>query len=155
MICISIAVMKKTKEGVPCKTCGGTERYISNSGCVSCYRERSKRWRKNNRELYNEYQRNYTMPYRRSRDISKATPPWANLAEIAFIYKECERLAEEMKMPFVVDHVIPLRGKKVCGLHVEYNLRVTSIGLNDIKASKFDSEHESEAMMRRLKGVEY
>ena len=53
--------------GTPCKKCGNTERYISGKhNCVKCTRGSSKRrwidgknteWRKENKELVNEYNR--------------------------------------------------------------------------------------------------
>jgi hypothetical protein len=43
-------------------------------------------------------------------------PKWANLAKIKEIYAKCPQGLE-------VDHIIPLKGKNVCGLHVENNLQ--------------------------------
>lgn len=43
-------------------------------------------------------------------------PQWANRAEIARIYRERPKGMH-------VDHIVPLQGKNVCGLHVEYNLQ--------------------------------
>ena len=47
-----------------------------------------------------------------------ATPSWANKGAISAIYKE----AAERGMH--VDHIVPLKGKNVSGLHVEYNLQL-------------------------------
>lgn len=49
-------------------------------------------------------------------DIKVRTPSWANLDKIRSIYENCP---EGMH----VDHIIPLRGKLVSGLHVENNLQ--------------------------------
>jgi len=54
----------------------------------------------------------------------QATPAWANRGSIAAIYAEADRLTKETGEPWHVDHVVPLRSKLVCGLHVEANLRV-------------------------------
>lgn len=57
----------------------------------------------------------------------KATPPWvdkAHLDKIRKIYKEAERMSVMMNEPYHVDHIVPLQGGTVCGLHVWWNLRV-------------------------------
>ena len=49
---------------------------------------------------------------------SNATPVWADFDAIKDIYLE----AEYQQMH--VDHIVPLRGKTVCGLHVHENLQL-------------------------------
>ena len=46
----------------------------------------------------------------------QATPKWANIDSIKEIYQNCPD-------GYHVDHVIPLQGENVTGLHVEYNLQ--------------------------------
>jgi hypothetical protein len=62
----------------------------------------------------------------------KATPPWADLEAIASLY------AEGAASGMDVDHVIPLKGKLVSGLHVETNLRLLPPTENNKKYNKFD-----------------
>lgn len=61
----------------------------------------------------------------------QAIPKWANLKEIRKIYKK----AKELNL--VVDHIIPLQSKLVCGLHVEHNLQLLTASENSIKHNKF------------------
>jgi hypothetical protein len=52
------------------------------------------------------------------------TPPWADMDAIRRIYAEAVRLTEATGVVHHVDHVLPLRGKRVSGLHVHTNLQV-------------------------------
>jgi hypothetical protein len=52
------------------------------------------------------------------------TPSWANKDAIKQIYKEAKQLTAQTGILYEVDHIIPIRGELVCGLHVESNLRI-------------------------------
>lgn len=60
--------------------------------------------------------------YRRC--LKRATPKWANKAAIRKLYEEAKIMTRATGLLHTVDHVIPLRGETVCGLHVEHNLQV-------------------------------
>lgn len=67
----------------------------------------------------------------RKSHIAKATPQWADQAHIREIYKKAG--ADGMH----VDHVIPLKGALVCGLHVETNLQLLSPLENMKKGNRY------------------
>lgn len=66
----------------------------------------------------------YKARYRASR--KQATPPWLTdnqNEQILAVYEEARRLTEQTGIPHEVDHIVPLAGKIVSGLHVPWNLR--------------------------------
>jgi hypothetical protein len=70
---------------------------------------------------------------------NKATPSWANLEQIGRIYTLCAKVSEKTGVVHHVDHAVPLRGKSVCGLHVENNLQIIPAKMNLEKSNKFSS----------------
>jgi len=68
---------------------------------------------------------------RKARKI-KATSIWANKDYIDGIY-EVAILFSRAGLKMHVDHIVPLKSKKVCGLHNEHNLRVLSAVENLVK----------------------
>lgn len=71
----------------------------------------------------------------RMQRIKQATPPWADKAAIRKIYVKARELG------LTVDHIYPLRGKTVSGLHVENNLQLLTQVDNDSKGNKFGEDH--------------
>lgn len=65
------------------------------------------------------------------------TPGWVNMAHIADVYLECMRLSFETGVQHHVDHIIPLAGDTVSGLHVSENLRITTAYENMRKGNRF------------------
>lgn len=63
---------------------------------------------------------------------------WANKDAIRKFYEEAERLTRKTKILYEVDHIIPLLGVNVSGLHVENNLRVITKRRNRMKSNRFD-----------------
>lgn len=68
--------------------------------------------------------------FMRRKGVVQATPPWADKAAILAVYD----LARSLDMH--VDHIVPLRGKTVSGLHVESNLRPLPPLLNRMKGAR-------------------
>jgi hypothetical protein len=87
----------------------------------------TRRWKEENREeaLRRARERDAANPAKRNAKMARyraqrlqATPAWADDAEIATIYEAARVLGMH------VDHVVPLRSKRVCGLHCTANLQM-------------------------------
>jgi len=75
--------------------------------------------------------------------LRKRMPQWLSKThweEINRLYKESHRLTRETGTVHHVDHIVPLRGKTVSGLHVPWNLQVMVGQENLRKAAKFSDE---------------
>lgn len=66
----------------------------------------------------------------------QATPAWANEFFIAEAYDLAQLRTKATGFQWDVDHIVPLRSKKVCGLHVENNLRVIPAVINRSKSNR-------------------
>lgn len=63
--------------------------------------------------------------------IKQRTPSWADLQKIVEFYKNCPE-------GYQVDHIIPLRGKKVSGLHIVENLQYLTAKENRNKSNYYE-----------------
>ena len=67
---------------------------------------------------------------------TRAAVPWADQRLIQFKYDLAARMTEATGYQWDVDHIIPLRHKLVCGLHVENNLQVITHTANIKKGNR-------------------
>lgn len=92
------------------------------------------KWAVDNKALVNE-----KIAYRNAIK-RRATAAWADRAKIKEIYTECVRITEETGVPHEVDHIYPLQGKTVCGLHCQDNLNIITQFENIQKSNRMPTE---------------
>jgi hypothetical protein len=128
--------------GIPCKHGHIAPRLISNRSCKICSYERRKKyqdnpnylewiknnkaqscakWQKNNKGKVNANTRKYQAAK------LKRTPSWLTSFDILHmqcLYQVAVMRSAESNQEWHVDHIIPLQGETVSGLHVPWNLQV-------------------------------
>jgi hypothetical protein len=153
------------RTGKPCKRGHASTRWVKNNECVECsrlwqkakygkYPEKERaRWRAVKKKNYKANARkrieatlswqmenpdklNARTAKRHAAKI-KRTPMWANHKAIERVYAQAKLAEAVTGFPHHVDHIVPLQGKNVCGLHVEHNLQVLEAGENCSKGNRF------------------
>jgi len=93
----------------------------------------SKNWRDENKSIV------YALVAKRRSDVMQRTPKW--LTPIDFFEMECiyryRTALNAIGLDYHVDHIIPLRGKLVSGLHTPFNLQVIPANDNVRKSNSF------------------
>lgn len=98
------------------------------------------------KKKYVESKRGYVNAYAASRRSDKIlrTPAWLSefdILKIKCIYQMAAMYSKVNCEKYEVDHVIPLRGKLVSGLHVPSNLQIIMASENRLKHNKFEVGH--------------
>jgi len=101
------------------------QKYIDNPSKVNATNDN---WRKRNRKRITSY-------YAAHRAAKKQrTPSWADMEAIKAFYSKCPD-------GYHVDHIIPLNGKTVCGLHVLNNLQYLPASENQRKFNRLEGQY--------------
>lgn len=115
------------KDNITKKRQQGKEYYIKNKEKVRQYYDR---WRKANPEkcilLSSEYLKRRTL----------AKPLWYEPDKVKQLYLKRDELSKLWGIQLHVDHVVPLQGKNVCGLHCWDNLQLLEASINLKKYNK-------------------
>ena len=118
--------------------------------CPECRNAKNRKYREDNREkargsvrkwkLANRDKDNAHSAKRRAAKLQR-TPKWLtkeHYKQMEDMYTKAYRLTEQTGVKYQVDHIIPLRGKNVSGLHVPWNLQVITAAENFSKNNKFE-----------------
>ena len=76
---------------------------------------------------------------KRRADRARATPRWFEAEKVIAIYRQAGRM-RKAGHDVHVDHIYPLRGSTVCGLHVHTNLRIIGASENLAKGATMPAE---------------
>lgn len=94
-----------------------------------------KKWREANRDICNASLARY-----RARKL-KATPEWLTQdqkEDIQSMYTLTKKFEGIFGLTYHVDHIIPLQGENVCGLHVPWNLQLLEAKMNLSKSNRLN-----------------
>lgn len=107
--------------------------------------ERGRLWLQQNPDRAKAF-KHAQKPFRAARAAKRyaskrnATPFWSEKEKIDALYEAARRLTEETGIEHNVDHIVPLRSKRVSGLHVFANLRIITAYENKRKTNKLIEE---------------
>ncbi len=129
--------------------------YKSRNQCKNCRRLQKQEYRSMNVDKVKLYRKRYIdsskgrdkhLKYRRkNRRYIKAmerankfgvVPKWARRDKIKTVYDKANWLESITGIKYHVDHIVPLNGENVCGLHVWENLQILEVSLNCKKGNK-------------------
>ena len=135
--------------GLPCKHGHIAEKLLSNRTCVECKRLEKIKWgnqphikkaslaRANAYDKANPAAKLARTRKRQAKQLQR-TPAWDPDAHLIIAkYQLAAMLSQASGIEHHVDHIIPLQGKKVSGLHVFSNLRVIPGSDNVKKSNKY------------------
>ncbi len=148
----------------PCKRCGATERYADGK-CKSCASRRAKAFYEANIEQVRqrhlaygkanaEKKRKIASDWAKANRAKRAEiwaayytaklqamPVWVDREQIKKIYAQARAVSLATGIKHHVDHIIPLQGVNVSGLHVPWNLQILTATQNAIKKNRVLEDH--------------
>lgn len=145
----------KTKRdglSVECRLCNKEILREWHSANKEYSKEQNRKWRCDNKGRHNEMTRVWkkanpdrinALDAKRRAQRLQATPPWLTeeqYEQITLVYAQSTALTKETGIKHHVDHIVPLQGKNVCGLHVPWNLQVLSATENIKKHNRLEME---------------
>jgi len=114
--------------GNPCYKGHDGKRYVGNNSCAHCSTAQRKEANKKNHPIRSHRVKNASI-FRDNESVCK---------HLTGIYSVAKEIKNTTGVNVHVDHIVPIKGRTVCGLHVPWNLRITTAKYNNIKQNKID-----------------
>lgn len=95
-----------------------------------------------------------TKQKKRNDAIAMATPLWSSRVEIKNIYSNARKLRNHGES-VEVDHIIPLQHKKICGLHVPWNLSIVTAKKNSKKGNRVSDAQLTRTICADISDINY
>ena len=121
----------------------------SNRDHIATY---NKKYRSENSELVrlaNKSWRDSNRPHKtalegkRRANKRNATPAWLTKGQeddIKAMYALAKKFEKLCNVEYHVDHIVPLAGKDICGLHVPWNLQLLPASINLAKGNRYNGQ---------------
>lgn len=102
-------------------------------------------WQKKNKGRKAEYQRRHALKHphvralrdrRRKVALKRSIMRWSDMVAINALYQKAREMSVETGIEWQVDHIVPIKSKLVCGLHVLTNLRLATKSENSSKGNR-------------------
>jgi len=103
-------------------------RYTANN--PDARKESSNKYRLNNRDYYAARR-----AQRRAAQLER-TPPWVPSSSMDGMYALARKITELTGVQMEVDHIVPLQGESISGLHVPWNLQLLTQTANRKKGNR-------------------
>lgn len=131
-----------------CKDCEKNKPAWKGKLCHECYLAYAKKWRKKKKRLIRHRVANEKCKDKNPAMWSTKTLVFkgivrhhvfpGDLAKMEEIYKKARSLTRSTGIRYSVDHIVPLQGVNVCGLHASWNLQVMKLSDNIAKGNKHE-----------------
>ena len=147
---LSLFYMRKGKPRSECKECtlAQNKKSITPEAKLKAqanYRSRNREelnrkhsdYKKANRPLCNAQWMKYHATKR------NATPAWLTKEQeddIKTMYALAKKFEKLCNVEYHVDHIVPLAGKDICGLHVPWNLQLLPASINLAKGNRYNGK---------------